>query len=96
VVLAIVMVLPTHTAAGPVIASGKGVTVITLDAEQPVPESVYTILAVPAATPVRRPVEGAIVATVGAPEVQTPPAVADESVVFAPAQTVYVPLTGIM
>lgn len=49
-----IIVLPTHTDVGPVIADGEGITVTVRYAVQPEPNE-YVSIAVPTLTPVTRP-----------------------------------------
>jgi len=66
------IVPPTQTADGPVIMVGIGLTVTTIEVEQPVGK-VYIIVVVPAATPVSIPESEPMVATEVLVLVQTPP-----------------------
>jgi hypothetical protein len=76
--------LPTQTPVGPVIAAGRGFTVIGVVVVQPVPGTVYVIVVVPATTPVNIPDDGPIVATAVALLVQVPPPVASLNVIVDP------------
>jgi hypothetical protein len=67
-----VVVEPRQAINIPVIAPGVGVTVTTATVLQPA--TVYSIEAVPGATPVTMPVDDPTVATVGAVLLQVPPA----------------------
>ena len=82
-----VILLPTHTADGPLtaptVAGGLTVTIVVTV----LPETVYEIVAVPDATPVTTPVEGPTVAMPVAPLFHVPPVLASERVVVAPTHT---------
>ena len=86
-----VVARPAQTLAVPVIDDGKGFTVTTFEATQPVAR-VYVIADVPDATPVITPVEEPMVAIVVTPLVHVPPPVASLRVVVKPAQTVAIPV----
>jgi hypothetical protein len=90
VVLARVVVEPTHTFTVPVIAAGAAFTVIGNTALQP-PPIVYVIIAVPAPAPETMPVEAPIPAIEGALLDQVPPEVALVSGVVRPKQTLDAP-----
>ena len=78
-----------QTAVGPAIADGNGLTVITDVVVQPV-GNVYTILGVPAATPVTTPVADPIVALETSLLLQVPPPIS-LSVTVEATQTSIVP-----
>jgi len=82
---------PTQMLVRPVIAEGKGLTVTTRVAKQPV-ESVYVIITVPAEKPVTTPEAGLTEATDGLLLVHVPPVVASASVVDDATHTVAVPV----
>jgi hypothetical protein len=90
VILVSVMDEPRHTLPGPEIAAGNGLMVTMADVLQPVPR-VYSIAAVPAATPDTIPVAPAA-ATDGAPLDQVPPGVGLDNVVVPPAHVLIVPV----
>jgi hypothetical protein len=90
VVLARVVILPSHTTAVPVIVAGSAFTVRTVEVVQPEPRA-YVIVVVPAATPVTTP-DASIVAFAGVPLVHVPPVVTLFNVVVRPSQTVSVPV----
>ena len=92
-VLLKVVVLPMHTDLFPVIAVGTAYTVSVIVAIQPAPV-VYWIEAVPAATPVARPVVSPMDATAVFVLFQVPPEVASFNVVVFPAHTDTVPVIG--
>lgn len=77
----------------PEMAGGNGFTVTMAIVVQPVP-NVYVIFAVPAATPLARPVPGTIVATLVLPLVQVPPP-ASVSCVFDDTQRFNEPDIGL-
>jgi hypothetical protein len=69
-----VIVLPTHTLAGPAIAAGVGYTVTALTALHPV-GSVYDITLLPVVMALAVPVVTSIATTVGEEDDQVPPVV---------------------
>lgn len=81
-----VMLAPTQTLLGPVIAEGSGLTVSTLVAIQPVPE-VKVIIVVPRATPDTSPVPASIVATLVVVLAHVPPPLASLRFVMLPIHT---------
>jgi hypothetical protein len=74
----------------PVIAAGKGLTVTTAVAIQPV-DNVYVITGVPAAIPLTTPV-GNTVASNGSPLLQLPPVLPSLNVVVNPGHTLITPV----
>jgi hypothetical protein len=82
-VLVRLMLDATHTAEGPAIADGNGLTVTPKTAEQVVMLLVYDITTEPALTPVTCPL-ASIVANVLSLLLQTPPAVASERLMMLP------------
>ncbi len=86
-----VAVAPTQILEGPAIGAGTGYTVTDLLTVQPDP-SEYEIIAVPADTPVTRPLSDPTIATPGVAEVHNPPDTASDNVIVDNAQTVLGPL----
>ena len=84
-----VIVCPTHTDEGPLIAEGSAFTVIIFEVAQPV-GSVYTTVTVPVLMPVTMPVALSTVAPMLV-LLHVPPVLASVSVVVRPAHTVGVP-----
>jgi hypothetical protein len=76
----------------PVMVPGKGFTVTTADAKQPV-DSAYVIVLVPAEAPVTSPMLP-IVATAGVLLLHVPPAVTSDCNVERPEHTCAIPVTG--
>jgi hypothetical protein len=85
------VVAPVHTLRVPVIPDGNGFMVTDALAAQPVP-SVYTIVVVPAPTPVTIPEEVPTVAVPGRLLVQVPPVVASLRIVVVPGHALSVPV----
>jgi len=81
---------PAHTTRVPVIPAGKGLTVTGVVMKQPV-DNVYVIVGVPAAAPVKIPVE-LTVAKLVLLLVQVPPVVGSPNVVVFPTHTFVVPV----
>jgi hypothetical protein len=86
-------VLPLQILRLPVIAAGAAPTVRTSVVIQPV-DRAYVILEVPGAIPKATPLAEPIVATEVLLLVQTPPAVAEPSIVELPAQVTRAPSIG--
>src|SRR4051812_50059915 len=83
-----VILCPTHTSDGPVMASGKGLTVTTTVAGQPVAIPVKVIVARPVATPPTMPVPPVTVAIPRLLLLQLPPPMAASlSTVIEPTHT---------
>jgi hypothetical protein len=91
VAFASVVVRPTQAVSVPVIVAGSAPTVATVVTEHPV-NSLYVIIVVPAATPVKTPEVTPIVAVVSVPLFQVPPLVALESETTLPIQIAVVPV----
>jgi hypothetical protein len=91
VVLASVVVCPTHVVSVPVTGAGLAFTVTVVVRTQPVP-SVYVIVAVPGTMPITTPVVGPTVAISGALVVQVPPRGRQLSVVVNPSHTFGLPV----
>ena len=77
----------THTDDGPLIADGNGSTVSVMTDEQPVPDSLYTIVLMPADRPVTIPVSEPMEATVVLLLLHVPPAEVSLSATVAPIHT---------
>ena len=86
-----VILLPMHTAPGPLIAPGAAITVTTKVAAEH-PPAAYAIVAVPLATPVTTP--PATVATVVLELLHVPPVVASVKLIVDPTQTLCGPVIG--
>lgn len=88
-----VVVEPWHTAGGPAIGNGSGLTVIVAEVAQPVPTE-YEMVTVPAATPVSTPDAEPMVAMPVAPDVHVPPGVALLSEIVLPIHAPGPPVIG--
>lgn len=88
-----VILPPIPTIDGPVIALGKGLTVITVVIEQP-DDNVYVIVAVPKEAPVTKPLVRSTVATVGLLLIHVPPSALSNNVTDDPRQTICGPPIG--
>jgi len=88
-----VIVLPTHTVAGPDIATGAAITVTVTLVPQPPDE--YSIPAVPGDTPVTTPVADPTVATAGPALLHVPPGTGSPSVSAAPTQRLPAPVIAV-
>lgn len=89
-----VVLLPAHRLIVPDIAAGTRLTVTTSDVVQPA-VVVYTMVAVPAATPVTTPDATLTAAVEVILLLQVPPEGVELNVVVAPSQTVSVPDKGV-
>lgn len=88
------MVCPTQTLSGPVLEGSAAFTVTVADLWQPV-VSAYVIFAVPAAMPVRSPVELPTVAVANAELLQDPPVGNELRIDVFPSQVVRLPAIGV-
>lgn len=82
---------PAHTAVGPVIAAGAGLTVIAVVVKQPVP-NVYVIVAVPANIPLTMPVPDPTLATAVLLLAHVPPPTELLNVLVVPSHTFITPV----
>jgi type III secretory pathway component EscR len=87
-----VVVLPTHKLAEPDIVVSAALTVTVVVEKQPDAPNLYEITAVPAETPVTKPVLALIVATAALLVLQVPPEVALANVAVEPTQSVVLPV----
>jgi hypothetical protein len=85
-------VRPTHILPAPVIGDGDGLTVTVVAATQPVPDKVNVIVAVPAVSPLTRPVVKPTAATVVLLLLHVPVPEPSLNVVVAPIHTDLTPL----
>jgi hypothetical protein len=93
VVVANVVVVPSHTASEPLNAAGWVFTVTVAELRHPVAGSVYLIMLLPIPAPVTTPV-ALTVATPKLELLQAPPGVAQLSTVVLPMQVNNVPVTA--
>ena len=88
-----VTLLPKHTPSGPIMVSGRGFTVITATAVQPV-EKEYPMMLLPGASASNVPVVASIVPIAGLLDDHVPPVDVVDNVVLCPTQSASVPVMG--